>query len=350
MRVLVTGATGFAGSHLIDFMLATKPDVEVWGTRRTRSPLTNIQHVIDKIHLVDGDLTDPASVRRVLEIAQPDWVFHLAAQSYVASSFTEPRATLWTNITMEHNLLHGLREKLFRRLLVAGSSEEYGLVHPKECPITEDQPLRPLSPYGVSKVTQDLLAYQYHQSYGIHVVRTRAFNHEGPRRGEVFVTSNFAKQIAEIELGLRPPFLRHGNLDAVRDYTDVRDTVRAYWLALEKGVPGEVYNICSGHGWTIGEMMLNLMTQSSARIETLADKDRLRPSDVPLLLGTAARLHAATGWAPEIQFTTTLSDTLAYWRTRIARERRAALPDDGDHEMAQQPLSESEKAEVLEGQ
>jgi GDP-4-dehydro-6-deoxy-D-mannose reductase len=195
------------------------------------------------------------------------------------------------------------------------------LVHPDETPITEQNPLRPLSPYAVSKVAQDFLGYQYFMSYGLRAVRTRGFNHEGPRRGEVFVMSNFAKQIASIEAGLHEPVMRVGNLDAVRDFTDVRDMVRAYWLAAERGAPGEVYNIASGRGITIREMLDRLLAMSTVEVRVETDPERLRPSDVEVLLGDASKFRAATGWEPVIPLERTLADSLDYWRGRLAAGR-----------------------------
>jgi len=201
---------------------------------------------------------------------------------------------------------------------IACSSEEYGLVYPEETPIKETNPLRPLSPYAVSKVTQDFLGYQYHQSYGIKVIRTRGFNHTGPRRGEVFVTSNFASQLARIEAGQREPKIRVGNLDAIRDFTDVRDMVRAYWLAVTKATPGEVYNIASGDGISIRELLERLIALCKVEVEIETDPARLRPSDVEILVGDNSKFCEATGWKPQIPFDQTLADTLEYWRAMVA--------------------------------
>lgn len=317
MRVLITGISGFAGSHLADHFLAQGKH-EVFGTIKWRSNRDNIRHIEDKIHLLNCDIKDPYAMRSVLEASRPDQIFHLAAQSYVPFSWSAPLETIETNITGELNLFERVRElKLDPAIHIAGSSEEYGLVEPHELPITEENPLRPLSPYGVSKIAQDFLGYQYHKSYGLRIVRTRAFNHTGPRRGEVFVTSNFARQLVEIERGRRRPVLRVGNLSAVRDFLDVRDVVRAYALALEKGRPGEVYNIASGKGITIQELLDRLIKLTDGTIKVEQDPDRLRPSDVELLTGSAEKFRKATGWQPEIPFDQTLKDLVDYWRSVI---------------------------------
>lgn len=316
MRILITGVTGFVGSHLAEYGLSR--GAEIWGTRRCRSPRDNIEHIAD-LNLVEMDLLDAVSVRAVVEKVRPSWIFHLAAQSYVPSSWSAPEHTIATNILGQLHLLEGLRDRPATRVLVAGTSEEYGLVAPGETPITEEAPLRPLSPYGVSKVGQDLLGYQYHRSYGMHVVRTRAFNHGGPRRGEQFVPSVFAKQIAEIEEGLKPPVIRVGNLDAVRDFTDVRDIVRAYWLALEVGQPGEVYNIGSGNALTIRYILDTLLAMSEVSAEIRPVPEQMRPSDVPVLVSDSTKFRALTGWEPEISPERMLADTLEYWRERVSR-------------------------------
>lgn len=317
MRVLITGITGFAGSHLVEFLL-TQDGVEVHGTERWRSKTDNIDHLKHRILTHECDLRDASSVRKVIETVQPDRIFHLAAQSFVLTSWKAPAETLVTNIIGQLNIFEAVRQiGINPRIQIAGSSEEYGLVQPDELPIKETNPLRPLSPYGVSKVGQDLLAYQYHQSYKLHVVRTRGFNHTGPRRGEVFVESNFAQQIAKIERGLQEPVVKVGNLQAKRDYTDVRDMVRAYWLALERGEAGEVYNICSGETHSIESVLQSLLALSSAKVRIEPDPARMRPSDVLLLQGDPTKFVQRTGWRPEIPFATTLRDLLEYWRGRV---------------------------------
>jgi GDP-4-dehydro-6-deoxy-D-mannose reductase len=318
MRALITGITGFAGSHLADYLLTLK-DVHVFGITRWRSRTENIEHLQGRINLLECDLRDAFSIRDVMRKTRPDRVYHLAAQSYVPMSWVAPSETLTTNLIGEVNVFEALRQEamLETRIQLACSSEEYGLVLPDEVPIKETNPLRPLSPYGVSKVAQDFLGYQYHMSYGMFIVRTRGFNHTGPRRGEVFVTSNFAKQIAEIEKGKKEPVIYVGNLDAVRDFTDVRDTVRGYYLGLEKGESGEVYNVCTGRGYRVREMLDILLSLSKVRITTKQDEKRMRPSDVELLVGDRTKFEKQTGWKPAIPFEKTMEDLLHYWRERV---------------------------------
>ena len=317
MKILITGVSGFVGSHLAEYCLSLDQQVEVIGTCRWRSRRENIEHLEDAINLYECDLRDASSVKTLLADIQPERIFHLAAQSYVPSSWNSPGETITTNVIGQLNIFEAMREtNSTASIQIAGSSEEYGLVHPEEAPITEENPLRPLSPYAVSKVAQDMLAYQYFQSYGLKVVRTRAFNHTGPRRGDVFVTSNFAKQIAEIEAGQRPPVIHVGDLNPKRDFTDVRDIVRAYWLSLEHCSLGEVYNVASGKAYRIKEVLKILLDNSGQDIEVVEDPERLRPSDVPLLLGDNSRFCKATGWVPEIPFEQTAKDLLDYWRER----------------------------------
>lgn len=319
MKVLITGITGFAGSHLADYLLANEPTAEVAGLYRWRSRTENVEHLAGRVALVECDVRDATATREAVESFRPDFIFHLAAQSFVPSSWRAPQETLSTNLLGQLNIFEAVRKSgLNCRIQIAGSSEEYGLVHAHELPITEDQPLRPLSPYAVSKVAQDALAYQYFMSYGMPIIRTRGFNHTGPRRPSVFVCSDFARQVVEIELGLRAPEIRVGNLDARRDFTDVRDIVRGYWLALSKGEPGEVYNLATGTSWGIGDLLNKLIALAGVTVKIVQDPARLRPSDVPRLEGDASRLKAATGWAPTIPFETTLRDLLEFWRTRLA--------------------------------
>lgn len=323
MRALITGITGFAGSHLAEYLLEHQPEVEVFGSYRWRSRTENIEHLDERVRLLEADLRDYSSVHTLLDESRPDFIFHLAAQSFVPSSWRAPAETLSTNITGQTNLFEAIRAlNLDPVVQIACSSEEYGLVLPEETPIKETNPLRPLSPYAVSKVSQDFLAYQYFQSYGLKVLRTRGFNHTGPRRGDVFVTSNFAKQVASIEAGLQEPVIRVGNLDAIRDFTDVRDMVRAYWLAVTRGRPGEVYNIATGVGIRISDLLDRLIALSDAEVRIEIDPERLRPSDVEILVGDASKFRADTGWEPRVPFEQTLRDILDYWRQRLAVRRQ----------------------------
>jgi len=317
MKVLITGISGFAGSHLADYLLSLN-DVEVLGTIRWRSRLDNINHILDKIKLYECDIRDASAIKYVIGEIKPTYIFHLAAQSYVPFSWRAPSETLMTNILAELNLFEAVRElKLDSFIHIAGSSEEYGLVYPEEIPIKETNPLRPLSPYAVSKVAQDLLGYQYYKSYGLKIIRTRAFNHTGPRRGEVFVSSNFARQVIEIEKKKRAPAIYVGNLEAVRDFLDVRDVVRGYYLALKKGAPGEVYNIASGKGLKIKDLLNKIIEMAHLNLKVVQEPSRMRPSDVELLVGSNDKFKTATGWKPEIPFEKTVQDLLDYWRDKI---------------------------------
>jgi len=317
MKVLITGMTGFTGSHLADFLLE-KGGIEVHGIERWRSKTENIEHIRDKVVIHACDIRDTSNVSKVIKEVKPDKIFHLAAQSFVPTSWGAPAETISTNIIGQLNIFEAcLQIGINPKIQLACSSEEYGLVHRNEVPIKEENPLRPLSPYGVSKVGQDLLGYQYFMSYKLNVVRTRAFNHSGPRRGDVFVCSNFAKQIAEIEKGHKKPVINVGNLEAERDFTDVRDIVKAYWLSLEKAEVGEVYNICSQKAYSIKETLNMLLSQTKSKIEIKKDPARMRPSDVPILLGDSSKFRKKTGWEPAIPFEKTLEDLLNYWRERV---------------------------------
>ncbi len=317
MKILITGVSGFVGSHLAEHLL-TQGKHEIFGSIKWRSDRKNILHIQDKLKLCECDIRDAFAMNTLISDIKPDWIFHLAAQSYVPFSWRAPQETLTTNIIGEVNLFEAVRQAGIDPLIhIAGSSEEYGMVYSEEIPIKESNPLRPLSPYGVSKVAQDLLGFQYFKSYGLKIVRTRAFNHTGPRRGVVFATSNFAKQIIEIKEGKRKPVMYVGNLEAVRDFLDVRDVARAYALALEKGTPGEVYVIASGKGTKIQEMLEKLIAIAQIEVEIRKDPERLRPSDVELLIGSSEKFQKATGWKPEIPFDKTLKDLLDFWQQQI---------------------------------
>lgn len=307
------------GSHLVDHVLANYADVEVHGLMRWRSPIDNIRHAIDRISVHLADLNDLGSLIRLLETVQPDRIFHLAAQSYVTTSFTAPLDTLRTNVIGTSNLLEAVRlSGVEARIHICSSSEVYGQVIEADLPIRETMPFRPASPYAVSKVGEDMIAYQYGLSFGLHVLRTRMFTHTGPRRGAVFAESAFARQIARIEVGLQSEPVRVGNLDSVRTYADVRDAVRAYWLLLEKCPPGEVYNIGGTRTLTIGDILEILKSMALVPVEHVVDPDLLRPSDVTLQVPDISRFQKATGWAPEIELEQTLGDLLNYHRQSLA--------------------------------
>jgi GDP-4-dehydro-6-deoxy-D-mannose reductase len=318
MNVLITGITGFAGSHLAEYILAEHPGARVHGIVRWRSRMDNIAHLTGKIELHEADLKDMVSLKKALAASRPDKIFHLAAQSFVPTSWRLPAETFQINSVGQINLFEAVLDlKLDPRIQIAGSSEEYGLVHADEVPMKETNPLRPLSPYAVSKVAQDLLGYQYFKSYGLRAIRTRGFNHTGPRRGDVFVTSNFAKQMAQIEKGLREPVIHVGNLDAKRDFTDVRDMVRAYWLATEKAEDGDVYNVGTGCTISMHELLDMLLALTRVKVRIQVDPERLRPSDVQILQADPTKFQNQTGWVPTIPFEKTLRDLLDYWRERV---------------------------------
>jgi GDP-4-dehydro-6-deoxy-D-mannose reductase len=315
-KAFITGIAGFAGSHLAELLL--DKGYEVYGLLRARSKTDNISGIVRNLHLVDADLLDSHSLYNTFSRIKPDYVFHLAAQSFVPTSWVSPSVTLEINIIGSTNIFEAIRQaKLDPVIQIACSSEEYGLVYENEVPIKENNPLRPQSPYAVSKVAMDYLGYQYFCSYGLKIVRTRGFNHTGPRRGETFATSNFAKQIASIEKGLQEPVIKVGNLDAYRDWTDVRDMVKGYLLADEKCDPGEVYNICTGKSIQVKKMLDILLSYSKVKVEIQEDPARMRPSDVPVLTGDNSKFTLKTGWKPTIAFETTMKDLLDYWRERV---------------------------------
>lgn len=339
MRVLITGITGFAGSHMAEFLMQ-QPDVEIFGIYRRRSRLESLEdvwehvHMVEpgvasvetlqrafkrgKINLIECDLLDAFSTYKLIASVRPDRIFHLAAQSHVPASWNAPAATLQDNIMGQLNIFEAVREAGIDPLIqIAGSSEEYGMVYPDEVPMKESNPLRPLSPYAVSKVAQEMLAYQYHQSYGIKSIVSRGFNHSGPRRGENFVDSSFARQVALIEKVLQEPVISVGDLSSKRDFTDVRDMVRAYWLMLDKGKPGEVYNIGSGNTRPVQDSLDILLSMSQVQVEVKVDPTRLRPSDVKILWADSSKFIEATGWKPTIPYEQTLRDLLDYWRARV---------------------------------
>jgi len=296
MKVLITGISGFVGSYLKELCIKNKD--EVFG-----------------FDIKDGqDLLNYEQIRNFLDKVRPDEIYHLAAQAFVPESFNDPKRTFEVNVGGTINLLEAVKNLgLKPKILITGSSEEYGLVEFEECPIDESQPLRPQSPYAISKVAQDFLGKWYADNYGLDIVRTRAFNHTGAGRPECYVTSSFAKQIAQIEK--YGGVLRHGNLDVIRDITDVRDMVRAYRMAINLR-PG-VYNIGRGEGFQIKYILDTLKKMSTKEIKTDLDKSRMRRTEVPILICNSDKFRKLTKWKPEIKIKKTLSDMLNFWRERV---------------------------------
>lgn len=314
MRVLITGIAGFVGSHLVDFLQRLSDPPDVYGLIKPRGTLPELP---PSVALLEADLEDAASVERALDETAPDRIVHLAAQSSPQLSWADPPGTYRTNVMGLLNLLEAVRKRgLSPRTLVVGSAEEYGLPDAGDLPLREDAPLRPQSPYASSKVAQGFLALQYALAYRLPIIRTRTFHHTGSRRGEAFAESSFARQIAEIEAGLRPPVVEVGNLDAVRDFTDVRDVLRAYWLLMERGQPGEVYNVCSGRGLRIGDLLDLLIRLSGREIEVRVDPQKVRKAEIPEVVGDRSKITAATGWAPDVPLERTLGFLLDGWRAR----------------------------------
>lgn len=328
-RALITGITGMVGSHLAEYLLANT-GWDVIGMCRWRSPLDNLSGLVgrinrgDRVRLLYGDLRDEPSIRRVVEESRPDFVFHLAAQSFPRTSFDAPLDTLDTNVQGTVRVLDALRAvRPDATIHVCSSSEVFGRVPKEKIPIDEDCGFHPASPYAISKVGTDLVGRFYAEAYGMRVMVTRMFTHTGPRRGDVFAESTFAKQIALAEKGLIDPVVKVGNLDSLRTVADVRDAVRAYHMLLTVDpVPGAVYNIGGTHSCTVGDILRTLLAMSPVgnRIRVEVDPDRLRPIDADLQVPDTRRFQAHTGWRPEIPFETTMRDLLDYWRDRVARE------------------------------
>ena len=347
MRALITGAGGFAGSHLSEY-LASATDWELFGVVRPRPATLPAGAGLDaaaqrseppeqrpsldpawaarcRLHGVEAELSSFDDTRALLADVRPDFVFHLAAQAIVQLALADPEATLVNNLAGQLNMLRGLRDLgLAARLLSIGSGEEYGHVGPEDLPVDEDTPFRPENAYAVGKIAADMLSLQYYITYRLPVVRVRPFNHIGPRQSENFVTAAFARQVARSEAGLQEPVLRVGNLTAQRDFTDVRDMVRAYHLAITDGEPGAVYNIGSGKGVAIQAILDAFVGMSRLPVRVEQDPARMRPSDVPVIVCDPRRFVERTGWQPTIPLRQSLADILDYWRDRAAAEAAAA--------------------------
>jgi len=325
-RALITGITGMVGSHLADFLLE-HTDWDIYGMCRWRSPLDNVQHLLDRVnnqdrlYFVDGDLLDQVSLQRVVGEVCPDYIFHLAAQSYPKTSFTSPLQTLDTNILGTMRLLEAVKsESLMNPIIhVCASSEVYGRVPKEMLPINENCQYHPASPYAISKIGTDLIGKFYAEAYGMMTVMTRMFTHTGPRRGDVFAESTFAKQIAMIEQGLIPPIVKVGNLNSMRTWSDVRDAVRAYYMLVTmKPIAGQCYNIGGEYSCTVGDMLNYLISISTCKdIKVEVAMDRIRPLDADLQIPDTTKFRNHTGWKPEIPFEKTMTDLLNYWRERI---------------------------------
>lgn len=327
-RCFITGITGMVGSHLSDYLLANT-DWEIYGLLRWRSPLDNIRHLIQdinqnkRVHLVYGDLNDVISLENAIEIAKPDYVFHLAAQSFPRTSFDAPIDTMNTNILGTSRLLESIKKSSNDPIIhVCASSEVFGRVPKEKLPINEECTFHPASPYAISKVGTDLIGRYYAEAYNMTVMTTRMFTHTGPRRGDVFAESTFAKQIAMIEAGIIPPVVKTGNLDSLRTWSDVRDAVRAYYMLVTVDpIAGEYYNIGGTFSCSVKDMLNTLISMSvckdSIKVET--DAERLRPIDADLQVPDTTKFTKHTGWKPEISFEKTMRDLLDYWRERISQ-------------------------------
>lgn len=330
-KALITGVTGMVGSHLVDFLLEYT-DWEIYGMCCWRSPLDNVQHLLDRVNTGDrlffvyGDLCDSSSLYTVVKQSQPDYVFHLAAQSYPKTSFTSPIATLDTNILGTVRLLEAIRQVGLNPVIhICASSEVFGRVDRDKLPIDEECAFHPASPYAISKTGTDLVGRFYGEAYGMKTVTTRMFTHTGPRRGDVFAESTFAKQIAMIEQGLIPPVVKTGNLQSLRTWSDVRDAVRAYYLLVTVNPqPGEYYNIGGTYSCTVGDMLQHLISISECpeRISVETDPGRLRELDADLQVPNTEKFRRHTGWEPQIPFHQTMRDLLDYWRDRIRSGER----------------------------
>ena len=328
-RCLITGITGMVGSHLVDYLL-DNTDWEIYGLCRWNDDFSNINHVIplinnkDRVHLIYGDLNDYPSLQEAIEESKPDYVFHLAAQSYPKTSFSAPLETLQTNILGTANLLESIRKSGLNPVVhVCASSEVFGRVSKKDLPIHEDVTFHPASPYAISKVGTDLVARFYGEAYDMTVLSTRMFTHTGPRRGDVFAESTFAKQIAMIEEGLIKPVIKVGNLDSMRTWADVRDAVRAYHMLVTiDPIPGEYYNIGGNYSCTVRDMLDHLLSKSTRKdIKIEVESERLRPIDADLQVPDTSKFSSHTGWCPEISFDKTMGDLLSYWRQEIKTKR-----------------------------
>ena len=318
MNILITGATGFVGSHMVDYILkyAIQPDQKVYCTKRWMEDTKNLDHVDhDAFEYIDCDLLDGMSVNRAVEISKPKKVFHFAAQSFPEVSFKIPVITLQTNIIGTTHLLESIKESDYDPTIVSvSSSEVYGNPNKDEIPITEENPIRPANPYSISKVGHDLMSQYYHKAYDMKIITTRMFSHEGARRGKQFALSSFAHQIVQNEKGIGDGFVRHGNLDSVRTYNHIEDAIQAYWLCSNSDKFGEVYNIGGDYTCTVGEALDMLMSKSTTKVEKKLDPERVRPTDITLQIPSSDKFRNEYGWRPKKSLTHICDDLLNYWR------------------------------------
>jgi len=323
MKVLITGITGFVGSHMADYLLKNVPDVEIFGMRRWRSRFENVSHLyqLDNVTFLEGDLSDRSSISKILYEVRPDVVYHFAAQSFPESSFKTPTYTLNTNVIGTTNLLEELRllreyDQLNPVIISVSSSEVYGNPKPDEVPIKESNPIRAANPYSISKVGHDLMSQYYYDAFRLKIIITRMFSHEGSRRGKIFALSSFAYQVVQNEKGLGDYTIKHGNLDSVRTYNHIDDAVHAYWLAVDKCDYGEVYNIGGDYTCTVGDALDMLISRSTIKdkLKKVLDPDRVRPTDITLQIPDSTKFREKTGWKPTKGLEEICDDLLDYWR------------------------------------
>lgn len=319
MNILITGGTGFVGSHMIDYILDNEIDVRVYATKRWMEDTKNLDHIDDeRFQFIDCDLIDGMSVQRAIEISQPNKVFHFAAQSFPEVSFKIPVITLQTNVIGTTHLFESIKDSRYNPTIVSiSSSEVYGNPNEDEIPITEENPIRPANPYSISKVGHDLMSQYYYKAYGMKIITTRMFSHEGARRGKQFALSSFAYQIVQNEKLIKNDCqIRHGNLDSVRTYNHIEDAIKAYWLCSESRRYGEVYNIGGDYTCTVGEALDMLISKSkiSDALTKLLDKKRVRPTDITLQIPSSDKFREHFGWKPEKDLTHICDDLLDYWR------------------------------------
>jgi len=323
---LITGADGFVAGHLVPYLLKHQEDTGIFAMVWCDAPKASWPKPHPRLEVLTGELTDTRSICEIIEQSQPEIILHLAAASSVAQSWENPEPAYRANVLGQLHLLEAARSMETQpRVVIASSAEVYGRDGHNGQAIAEDAPLRPLSPYAVTKATQDLQAFQYWASYGLETIRLRLFNHTGPGRPPHFVASSFARQLAEIEAGLRPPVIEVGNIDVARDFTDVRDVARAWRLAALQGRPGEVYNVCSGRPTQIREILDTLLAMTDVEVEITTDPSLLRTAEIEILFGDRRRFTQATGWRPEIPIEQTLGDLLDWWRNRLNGNKNSSI-------------------------